>query len=401
MPTYDSPGVYVEEKDTGANSISDKSTSVAAFIGVAPIGSAFVDTPKVCNSWTEFVQNFCKPDSKSTDLTHGVYGFFANGGSRCYVVNIGKSGSVAGDARKKSGVMSLQTLDEPAMVCAPGFTDAASQQAVLSHCELMGDRVAILDLPARVNDVAQLTKAPVVTATDEAGATRRAKHFGAPSSEKGFGACYAPYLVVQDPMGPDRVEVPPSGHVAGIYARTDVTRGVHKAPANMIVQKALGTTQSFTRAERGVLNSSGVNCIQFFPSRGVRVWGARTRADAASNWRYVNVRRLFCAIEEAIAEGTMWTVFEPNDEILRNSVIRDISAYLERQWRAGALVGTTPAEAFFVKCDAENNPPATVDEGQLIVDIGIAPVKTSEFIVFRIGQWAGGVSTQEQGGQAA
>ncbi len=182
--------------------------------------------------------------------------------------------------------------------------------------------------------------------------------------------------------------------MAGIYARVDGTRGVHKPPANESVRAAEGLATPLTREELGVLNQAGVNCIRFFPRDGIKVWGARTLADDPE-WRYLNVRRLFCMIEETVAQGTRWVVFEPNDLTLRRSVVRDVSAFLRRLWRDGALVGRTEQEAFYVKCDDETNPPEVVDAGQLVAVIGIAPVKPAEFIIFRIGQHSGGVEQQE------
>jgi hypothetical protein len=183
--------------------------------------------------------------------------------------------------------------------------------------------------------------------------------------------------------------------MAGIYARTDVTRGVHKAPANEVVRGALRLVRDVTPEEQGELNQVGVNCIRYFPRGGIRVWGARTLADAASEWRYVNVRRLFNYVEESIALGTNWTVFEPNDATLWKSIRRDVSAFLLRLWRDGALMGRTPEQAFFVQCDEQTNTPETIDAGQVIAVIGLAPVKPAEFIIFRIGQHAGGAEVEE------
>ena len=160
----------------------------------------------------------------------------------------------------------------------------------------------------------------------------------------------------------------------------------------------LNVTQRLTRDEQGVLNPVGVNCIRYFPREGIRVWGARTLADAASEWRYLNVRRLFNMIEESIAEATRWIVFEPNDRELWKSIRRDVGAFLTRVWLDGALMGRTANEAFFVKCDEETNPPEVIDAGQVVAIIGIAPVKPAEFVVFRISQHAGGVEIETEGG---
>jgi phage tail sheath protein FI len=216
-------------------------------------------------------------------------------------------------------------------------------------------------------------------------------------SDGGYGAVYFPGITTRDPLGTELVDVAPSGHIAGIWARTDATRGVHKAPANEIIRGALNVTQRLTSEDQGVLNPVGVNCIRYFPREGIRVWGARTLADASSEWRYLNVRRLFNMIEESIAEATRWIVFEPNDRTLWKSIRRDIGAFLTRVWRDGALMGRVPEEAFFVKCDEETNPPDSIDAGFVIAFIGIAPVKPAEFVVFRISQHAGGVEIESEG----
>jgi hypothetical protein len=172
---------------------------------------------------------------------------------------------------------------------------------------------------------------------------------------------------------------------------------VHKAPANEIVRGAVGLTRRLTRSEQAELNPEGVNCIRIFGREGIRVWGARTLAES-SEWRYLNVRRLFNMIKESIAENTRWIVFEPNTYTLWKSIRRDVSAFLTGLWRDGALMGRTPEEAFFVKCDQETNPPDVIDAGRVVTLIGIAPVKPAEFIVFRLSQVQSGAETEVEGG---
>lgn len=385
----------------GTRPIAAAGASTAALVGVAPDAGAHLNVPFACNSWSQFVREFAPEGPASTALAQAVFGFFMNGGSRCYVLNVGKGGSIAGEPRKRTGLYALEAIDEVAIVAAPGYTGIADYEALLSHCEGLGDRVAILDAPLEVDNVDALKKvgtaaAPAGPAGEEAKKEDPKKADGKGlrprNSDRGFGALYFPWIVAPDPLDPSAgaKSVPPSGHIAGIYARTDATRGVHKAPANEPVRGAVGLTYRVTRAEQGELNSAGVNCIRFFPDAGIRVWGARTLAEEASEWRYINVRRLFNVVEESIARGTRWTVFEPNDFSLWQSVTRDVGAFLTLLWRDGALVGSTPAEAFFVKCDAETNPPEVVDAGRLVIEVGIAPVKPAEFIIFRIGQWSGG-----------
>lgn len=398
MPNYLTPGIYVEEVSTGTRSIQGVSTTTAAFIGRAPNPEARLHEAVAINGWAQFLKEYTRPGSPSTDLARAVYGFFENGGQRCFVVNIGGSRSIVGDARRREGLAALEPVDEVSMVAAPGFWDVASHDALLSHCEKLQDRIALLDPPEDVDDIARLTRVATVSAPGT-----REEEDGPPGglrpplSDKGRGAFYYPWFTVRDPLAPDTlVNVPPSGHIAGICARTDVTRGVHKAPANEVVRGALGLVRNVTREEQAELNSNGVNCIRYFPRAGIRVWGARTVADAASEWRYLNVRRLFNFVEESIAQGTGWTVFEPNDRILWKSLDRDIRNFLLRLWRDGALMGRTPQEAFYVQCDEQTNPPEDIDAGRVTVEIGLAPVKPAEFIVFRIGQHAGGAEVKEE-----
>jgi phage tail sheath protein FI len=194
---------------------------------------------------------------------------------------------------------------------------------------------------------------------------------------------------VENPIGSNgnaEVYVPPSGHIAGVWARTDDERGVWKAPANDTIRGVLDLERTITQNEQGLLNPIGINCIRPFGVRGIRIWGARTLS-SDTDWRYINVRRLFNMIETTIMEGTQWAVFEPNDIKLWEGVKRTLNAFLRGLWRDGALFGATAEQAFFVKCDAETNPPDSIDEGKLVVEVGIAPVKPAEFVIFRISQY--------------
>lgn len=448
---YRTPDIYIEEVSGGAKPIEAVGTSTVGFVGVAPDPTAYVDQSRAINNWTEFTKEFAPEGTASTNLSHAVYGFFQNGGRRCYVVNMGNNSSIAGGGRNRSGLQVLEQIDEIAIVAAPGYTDPSSYQALLSHCETLKDRVAILDAPREVENIDMLTQVgltpmptkppsaprraatagggggeatttPVPPTPAEAGAGSEAGGGGAgggggeagggggatsaglrpPQSDGGYGAFYFPWILARDPLDPkSEVPVPPSGHIAGIWARTDATRGVHKAPANEAVRGALNLTYDLTREEQGTLNTAGVNCIRFFTREGIRVWGARTLAAGSSEWRYLNVRRLFNMIEESIADSTRWIVFEPNDRTLWKSIRRDVTAFLTRVWRDGALMGRTAEEAFFVKCDEETNTTESIDAGEVIALIGIAPVKPAEFIIFRISQYAGGTAVETFGGSNA
>jgi phage tail sheath protein FI len=294
-----------------------------------------------------------------------------------------------GDSASRSGVGGLEALDDVTMLAVPDLMSAyeqglldltgvqAVQQAMIDHCENMGDRVAILDTPPGLN--AQQVKEWRVEKT---------------GYDSKYAALYWPWLSVFDPaLGVSRA-IPPSGAIAGIWGRSDDTRGVHKAPANEIVRGALDVGTNITRAEHDLLNPEGINVVRAFPGRGIRVWGARTLSSDPA-WRYLNVRRLFNYIEASILNGTQWVVFEPNDLDLWQRIRRTLNAFLLGLWRDGALFGATPGEAFYVKCDSETNPPDVVDAGQVIVEIGVAPVKPAEFVVFRLAQFSGGAGVEE------
>jgi phage tail sheath protein FI len=294
-----------------------------------------------------------------------------------------------GNSADRTGFAGLEAVDEVTMLAVPdlmavyeqGIIDLEGVQAVqlamLAHCELMGDRVAILDAPPGLN--AQQIKEWRV---DKAGYDSK------------YATLYWPWIKVFDPPTGQAKFVPPTGHMAGIWARSDDERGVHKAPANEVVRGAIALQLQVTKSEHDQLNPNGINVIRAFPGRGIRVWGARTLSSDPA-WRYLNVRRLFNYVEESILEGTQWVVFEPNDLALWERVKRTVNSFLVGVWRSGALFGATPQEAFYVKCDAETNPPDVIDRGQLVVEVGIAPVKPAEFVIFRIAQFSGGAALSE------
>ncbi|MFD3676212.1 phage tail sheath subtilisin-like domain-containing protein [Streptomyces sp. NPDC058613] len=295
-----------------------------------------------------------------------------------------------GDSADRTGFGGLEALDEVNMVAAPDLMAAyqqglidleqvkAVQLGMIAHCELMGDRMAVLDPPPGLNarDIRKWRM-------DVAGYDSR------------YAALYYPWIKVFDPSSGQTEMVPPSGHMAGVWARNDAERGVHKAPANEIVRGAVDLELQITRGEQDLLNPVGVNCVRAFPGRGIRVWGARTLASDPA-WRYLNVRRYFNYLEESILIGTQWVVFEPNDQALWARIRRNISAFLVNEWRSGALFGQRPEDAFYVKCDAETNPVESVDLGRVVCEIGIAPVKPAEFVVFRLAQFSGGGGELEE-----
>jgi phage tail sheath protein FI len=291
----------------------------------------------------------------------------------------------AGSESARSGINGLAIAEDVTIVAVPDLVTAATkadgtldlglwkavQTALIAHCELHANRVAILDAP------------PGLT-------PQQVKEWRSESAQydSAFAALYYPWIKVENPTGTNgnsEILVPPSGHVAGLWARTDETRGVWKAPANDTLRGVLDVERSITQNEQGILNPIGINAIRPFGTRGIRVWGARTLA-SDTDWQYINVRRLFNMIESTILEGTQWAVFEPNDVALWEGVKRTLNAYLRGLWSAGALFGASPDQAFFVNCDATTNPPESVDAGKLVVEVGIAPVKPAEFVIFRISQ---------------
>jgi phage tail sheath protein FI len=281
---------------------------------------------------------------------------------------------------KRKGIYTLKNIDDISIVAIPGVYTQHLQNKMIIHCETMKDRFAVLDSEEK----ADLDKIQ----------TQRNFY------DSKYAALYYPWIRVFDPLSKKRTNVPPSGYMCGIYARSDTERGVHKAPANEVVRGALGleefngTKRIITKGQQDILNPKGVNCIRVFRGRGIRVWGART-ISSDSLWKYVNVRRLFLFLEESIEDGTQWVVFEPNDEKLWARVRQTINQFLTRVWKDGALMGTTPEEAFFVKCDRTTMTQDDIDNGRLIVMIGVAPVKPAEFVIFRIAQWAGGSAATE------
>jgi hypothetical protein len=425
--SYLSPGVYVIEEDSGARPIQAVGTSTAGFVGQAPLADVDKGEPVAVNSWAEFEARYMPAPGdtskvrQSTHLANAVQGFFLNGGGRCYIVNAPDDDELAPYLAK------LGLIDEIAIIAAPGRTDLASYNDLIASAQNLEDRVAVLDGPMSAK-AEQLTRVatsgggqapppPPTPPTSEdkdegeglaadkktkppilpTGSGDKNSGLAPPPNDKGYAAFYFPWLIGRDAVSPMRfdedlkrnvpneVPIPPSGHLAGLYARTDSERGVHKAPANMVVLGATDLTQKISQQDQDLLNPMGVNCIRFFSREGIRVWGARTIAPSTSNWRYLPIRRLFNMVKESIAESTRWVVFEPNDRPLWKLIERDVSAFLNLLWRSGALAGSTPEEAYFVRCDETTNPQNSIDAGNVITVIGIAPLKPAEFVIFKIG----------------
>ena len=266
----------------------------------------------------------------------------------------------------RSGLQSFIDNNEVSLMAIPGITEPAVALSLVAHCENMGNRFAILDIPREKRTVNDITEYRNLFDSD-------------------FAAMYHPWVKVADPITKNNIAIPPSGSVTGVYARTDTTRGVQKAPANEIVSACVGLDCNYTTGEQDILNPKGVNLIRSFPGQGIRIWGART-VSSNSLWRYVNVRRLFLFIEESIRVSTNWVVFEPNEPLLWLRVKRTIELFLGDLWRAGALAGSSEGEAFFVDIGTTTMSQSDIDSGRLICVIGVAPVKPAEFVIFRITQ---------------
>ncbi|MEO5817742.1 MAG: phage tail sheath subtilisin-like domain-containing protein [Gemmatimonadaceae bacterium] len=295
-----------------------------------------------------------------------------------------------GDGDFIDAIDTLRLIDDVTLLAVPdcltgiaGVTTANVQQAMIAHCEQLGDRFAVLDSEPGFPPF-EVGLAPGVD-TQRRGV----------DSTRGYAALYYPWLRVRPAAAGDPILVPPSGHVCGIIARSDNTRGVHKAPANELVNGAMGVERTMSDVEQGQLNIQGINVLRVFTNGGrVVLWGARTTA-TDRNWQYVNVRRLFLYLEESIGEGIRWAVFEPNNLGLWQKLRRTITEFLTRAWRDGALFGTTADEAFYVRIDDTLNPFAEQALGRLHIEIGVRPTYPAEFIIVRIGIWSGGKDVSE------
>jgi phage tail sheath protein FI len=512
MPTYLTPGVYVEEVSSGVKPIAGAGTSVGAFVGLAERGTPF--KPELVTNWNQFVQKYGNfiPNSY---LAYAVYAFFGEGGTSCYVVRVTGTGAseasmdlncqkadATGDSTSVINVkarsqgewgeritvlienpgdqkidhfkmtvvytesssfsneylenpdnivkevfdnISVSDLDDtvnpplssfvkfilPADAYAPNTFDPKLRPKNLTaavpltngsdgtggpdftkglHAFDTVDNINIVAIPDKAGDRSMILEAlnycrgrkdcffivdPPYGATQDlikkfksgTGADVDGPNYKGNAFNSSYGALYYPWVIIKDPLTKQKRPIPPSGAAAGTYAYTDSTRGVHKAPAGIIdgyLDTILDIERIVTKGEQEELNPIGVNVIRSLPA-GMCIWGARTLS-ADPEWVYINLRRLFLFLEKSIDRGSQWVVFEPNTPSLWGSVKRNLTAFLTRVWRDGALFGSTPDEAFFVKVDEENNPPEVRDVGQLIIEVGVAPVKPAEFVIIRISQ---------------
>jgi hypothetical protein len=315
-------------------------------------------------------------DPQSTDAARSVDLLLSGGNDGQRPTASLYEGSAPDDSRTKTGLKAFEDIDDISIVAAPGSTfgyeDGYRDQAativneLITHATAMRYRIAVLDSGDQ-QSVAQVR-------------AMRGK------IDSTYAAFYYPWVTVLDPVTQAEIDLPPSGFVSGIYARNDINRAVYKAPANEVVNLALGFETMLNKAQQDVLNPEGINCFRFFEGRGNRLWGARL-ASSDPEWNYVNLRRYFAYLEHSIDRGTQWAVFEPNGLHLWDNVRRTIDAFLYTEWESGALLGDKPEKAYFVRCDRSTMTQNDLDNGRLVCLIGVAVLRPAEFVIFRIGQW--------------
>ncbi|HEX8115151.1 MAG TPA: phage tail sheath C-terminal domain-containing protein [Kofleriaceae bacterium] len=422
------PGVYIQEVSTLPPSVAEVATAIPAFIGTTEKGPAGAVKVAQINTLLEYEQTFGKPKPTAfsttavgavkppsstlpeTPLWYAVNLYFKNGGGRCYVVSVDSHDARPSAARFQAGLDALATEDEPTLIVIPEAVGLAAAdystvcQAALAHCQAMGDRFAILDV--KDGDVAAFRngigtsnlsygaayhpylKTALPHAYDEAG-VKVGEANDAPTLASVKTSNTALYNDVKMQLGNQRVDLPPSAAMAGIYASIDRTRGVWKAPANVSVSAVIGPAAQITNDQQDLLNvdpTSGksVNAIRAFTGKGTIVWGARTLAGNDNEWRYVNVRRLFIMIEESARKSTAFAVFEANDASTWLKVKGMLESYLYGLWEQGALQGSKPEAAYYVNVGLGKTMTAQdVLEGRMNVEIGIAAVRPAEFIILK------------------
>ena len=371
MTMFIYPGIYIEEVPAVVKPINGVAINTTVFIGMTQSGS--VDDRLPITSFSEFEQRFgtrspiVLPDGRrqTNYLAHAVSGFFANGGRRLYVVKIAATTLTAyAEALNRVG-----KLPDVGIVALPGYSALAAKeysqlnQLLQRHAEAWHNRMILLDVP-------------VAADTQQLLAIRQ-------SLNSSYLALYTPWCLIREGRVKQATAIPPSGFIAGIYTRVDTARGVYKAPANELVQGIAGFERNITEQEQSQLNPQGINVLRSFPGKGHLVWGART-ASADPEWKYIPVRRYAIYLEQSIEKGTQWTVFEPNAEPLWQNLRSAITDFLQSEWRQGALQGTKPEDAYFVRIDRTTMTQTDIDEGRVIVQIGFAPLKPAEFVILRI-----------------
>ena len=367
MPEYLAPGVFMQDVCIGPRKIEAVGTSHALFVGRAPDDAVPSHTPTLITSMAAFDAVFAAEATHSTHLSLAVQGFFENGGGRCHVMALPASQShvTLADLSLTSG------FSEIALVAAPGYVHPGSWQALISHAEAQG-RFAVLDSPHPMPEPDELTR----------GSQRL------PDAPTGQAAAYLPWVTVVDPLGDGSVACPPSGHICGAYAQTDTSRGVWKAPAGIALRGVSEAEQGLDRGALRELVAAHWNPIAASP-RGTLIWGARTLALSQPEYRYVPVRRCVTMVQKSIDQGLAWTVFERHAPALWHDVVSQITEFLDGLFRQGVFVGTNARDAFFVRCNHSTMTQDDINNGRLIVQVGLAVVKPAEFVIFNIHSRAG------------
>ncbi|GAB5437140.1 phage tail sheath family protein [Falsiruegeria mediterranea] len=357
MPEFSGPGVYVEELQGDAPSIVMCGTSVTVLIGHLPVSDLPIETllPVLSNGSSDLQYS----DWPDCVLKRAVHGFVQNGGRDLYVLGV-----PANDTKIETEPLELldRNLDIH-LVAAPGFVDAQSHAALIDHCETHENRFAVLDGPAQVSNASDFA--------------------GIPLARTGKAAMYLPWFLAGNKDAPTE-PTPPSGHVCGVFARVAHDRGVWKAPANERVIDAHVLTQDLTDADQEGLNAANVNALRQIKGRGIRIWGARTRAPKGHEMRYVSERRLMSMVEQSLLRGIEWVAFEPNEPPTWTRVRAQVSAFLTAIWRSGALVGETVEQSYFVRCGPETMTQSDLDQGRLVCEVGVSTLRPAEFSILRI-----------------
>jgi len=415
MPTYLSPGVYIEEVPAGTRPIEGVGTAIAGFVGFAPTGP--VNEPTLVTNWIQYASTFGDMVEEFA-LGKAVYGFFNNGGGRAYIVRLPLPGdgstaspglpvaqlSLAGDGKGGTPAFTVRALDANAGTISVDVEDAAGAEPGSGSYDVTvsSDSGASELFTGVTAGIPPGVVVPTVATADVVGDAAKRTGFAAFEALEEITMIAAPDLVVAHRQGLIDTE----GVVAVQNAMVSHCELMGNRMAILDTPAGLNAQQASTwRMETTNFDSKFAvlywpwieifeNSIKSFPGRGIRVWGARTLSSDAE-WRYVNVRRYFNYLEESILQGTQWAVFEPNDDRLWGTIRRTISAFLVTEWRTGALFGDKPDKAFFVKCDGENNTAETIDAGMVIIEIGVAPVKPAEFVIFRLSQFSGGASISD------
>ena len=388
MAPVPSPGVYIQEMSVGARGIAGVPTSVAAFVGAAPGGPA--DTAVRIHAFSDYERAFGGL-ADGFELGYSVRQFFLNGGSDAWVVRVAPPAggpddthaAYIADRARRHGIYALDGADHFNLLCLPAVTHGGVLADAVSYCK---ERRAfmIVDAPPAAADAAAMAAAMDT-------ALPRSDH----------AAVYFPWTRGADPLAGGQPRLtPPCGTIAGLYARTDGSRGVWKAPAGADASLAgvVSLAAPVSDDESRNLNPLGVNCLRTSPGRGTVCWGARTLQGAdhfASEYKYVPVRRLALYLEDSLQRGTQWATFEPNEEPLWAQIRQDAGAFMNALFRQGAFQGNTPRDAYLVKCDAETTTQADIDRGVVNILVGFAPLKPAEFVVIRIQQRAGQAEGQE------